>query len=98
MKTIKSQLIKSLAKNATWMADSSCWNYHNSGNLDRPNSNLSKTLAKLPKLEKGYRYLVVVGAIGQSAHSKTDLHIFKAKAGGVIGTVECLYRSHWWVA
>ena len=96
MQTIKSQLIESLSKEgATHVADTTCWNYHYF-NDKSANSNLAKTIAKLPKLEKGYGYLVVVGTKGRSGHSATDLHIFKAKCDGTIGTYECCFRKHWW--
>lgn len=96
MQTIKSQLIASLSKKgATHVADTTCWNYYYFSDKSA-NSNLAKTIAKLPKLEKGYRYLVVVGAKGCSGHTATDLHIFKAKDDGTIGVHDCCFRNHWW--
>lgn len=95
MKTVKMQLIESLAKkNATHVADTTAWNIHNYSAKSK-NSNLAKTLAKLPQLESGFSYLVVVGCVGRSQHSASDLHIFKAPRNGTIGTAEALYREHW---
>lgn len=94
MKTIKSQLIANLAKiGAEHVADTTCWNYHNN-NLGA-NSNLARTIKELPSLESGWGYFVVVGAKGQSQHSETALHIFKAKLDIDFTHADVCYRNHW---
>lgn len=96
MKTIKSQLIENLQnKDATHIADTVCWNYY--ANNFGVNSNLAKTLKTLPALDEKYGYLVVVGAKGSSQHSKTNLHIFKAKLGVQIDSYDIYYRDYWFV-
>ena len=91
MKTIKQQLIESIAqKGGIHIADTTLWNAHNSA-MDNKRSNVAKLIADLPECEKGQRYVAVVGAMGRSQHSASEVHIFKAPVSR-IGTAETLFR------
>ena len=60
--------------------------------MKNPRSNVSKKSAELGKAPKGMQYIAVVGAIGRSGHSASDVHIFLAPVA-TIGTDEPLYRE-----
>lgn len=92
MKFIKSQLIASIsAKGGKHVADTTIWAVHYA-NMRNPRSNVSKKIAELGKAPKGMEYIAVVGSIGRSGHSASDVHIFLAPVA-TIGTDETLYRE-----
>ena len=91
MKSIKSQLIQSIAaKGGKHVADTTVWAVHHA-NLKNPRSNVSKKIKALGEAPKGMEYIAVVGAIGRSGHAASDVHIFLAPVA-TIGTDETLYR------
>lgn len=92
MKAIKKLLIESIAKKGgSHVADTTVWNAHNA-DMTNKRSNVAKLIATLSQAEKGMHYVAVVGALGRSQHSPSDVHIFKVPVSR-IGTSETLYRS-----
>ena len=93
MKSIKDQLIKSIeVKGGVHIAETKLWNAHNV-DMTNKRSNVYKLIKSLPKLEKDFQYVAVVGAYGRSQHSASDVHIFKVRVG-TIGTIETLFRTY----
>ena len=93
MKTIKVQLIESIeAKGGKHVADTTLWNAHNA-DMTNSRSNVAKLISTLPK-QNGFKYIAVVGKMGRSQHSASDVHVFKIPAHGVISTAETLFRIY----
>ena len=95
--TIKKQVISKLIGKAEFITESYCYNYHNN-KFKSKNSRLYKDFQALPKLDKPNYYFVVVGTIGKSAHSKTQLLIFKAdESKRNIGSYDVGFRHYWYL-
>ena len=95
--TIKNIVIKLLECKAEYIAESSCYNYHNN-KFRSKNSRLYKDFQALPKIAKHERYFVVVGAIGKSTHSKTQLLILKVDGSQRnIGSYDVGFRHYWYL-
>ena len=95
--TIKNLVIKALKGKAEYVTESFCYNYHNN-KFRSKNSRLYKDFQALPKIARPEYYFVVVGAIGKSAHSKTQLLIFKADGTKKnIGTYDVGFRDYWYL-
>ena len=96
-KKIKNRVIKLLEGKAEYIAESSCYNYHNN-KFRSKNSRLYKDFQALPKIAKHEHYFVVVGAIGKSTHSKTQLLIFKVDGSNcIIGSYDVGFRHYWYL-
>ena len=62
---------------ADLVLSTSVWNYHNSNSFYNLSKNNSSNFCKSVKTLKNGLYVVMTGAKGWSAHSATQLHIFK---------------------
>ena len=95
--TIKNLVIKLLEGKAEYITESFCYNYHNN-KFRSKNSRLCKDFQVLPKIAKHEHYFVVVGGIGKTAHSKTQLLIFKVDgAKRNIGSYDVGFRNYWYL-
>ena len=92
--TILREVSTSLADlNVHFIAKSHVWNIHNSqfSKACKFKKDISKIKIENPDIEE---ITVVIGAIGRSQHSKTEVLIFDStKKTGLIGTKETLYRD-----
>ena len=95
--TIKNLVIKLLEGKAEYITESYCYNYHKN-KFRSKNSQLYKDFKALPKISKHEHYFVVVGAIGKSTHSKTQLLIFKVDGTKHnIGSYDVGFRDYWYL-
>ena len=95
--TIKNQVISALMGKAEFITESYCYNYHNN-KFKSKNSRLYKDFQALPKIDKPIYYFVVVGNIGKTVHSKTQLLIFKVGGSKInIGSNDVGFRDYWYL-
>ena len=95
--TIKNQVISALNSKAEFIGESYCYNYHNN-KFKSKNSRLYKDFQALPKIDKPIYYIVVAGTIGKTAHSKTQLLIFKVDGSKInIGSYDVGFRDYWYL-
>ena len=78
MKTIATSTIELMESNkAKFIGFTSVWDYHNSQIGQNKNSQVyNDVLSAFKSNKKAQRILVLVGAKGRSAHSKTEMLIF----------------------
>ena len=92
--TIQKDITESLAQlNVQFIKKSGVWNIHNSqfSKACKFKKDIQKIKIENPDIDE---ITVVIGAIGRTQHSKTEVLIFDStKKTGLIGTKETLYRD-----